>query len=74
MGMTLSEWRTKNGLSLEELGKKLGKSKGHMHAVEKTNNTTARLALDIERLTAGEVDAAFLNPEIAEARRKAKAA
>ena len=67
--MTLSEWRAKNGLSLEAVASKLNKSKGHLHAVEKDNYATARLALDIEQLTGGEVDAAFLNPEIAEARR-----
>jgi transcriptional regulator with XRE-family HTH domain len=69
--MTLSEWRKKNGLSLDALATQLDKSKGHIHAVEKDNYASARLALDIEKLTCGEVDAAFLNPEIAEARRAA---
>lgn len=69
--MTLSDWRAKEGLSLEALAAKLEKSKGHIHAVEKDGYATARLALDIEKLTNGEVDAATLNPEIAEARKAA---
>jgi hypothetical protein len=43
----------KQGLSLEALAAKLGKSKGHLHAVEKDGYATARLALDIETLTGG---------------------
>ena len=69
--MTLLEWRTKNGLSLQAVAEKLAKSKGHIHAVEDKGYATARLALDIETLTGGLVDAATLNPEIAEARRAA---
>jgi transcriptional regulator with XRE-family HTH domain len=69
--MTLSEWRTQQGLSLEALADKLNKSKGHLHAVEKDGYATARLALDIETLTGGLVDAAALNPEIREARKAA---
>jgi transcriptional regulator with XRE-family HTH domain len=68
--MTLTEWRKQNGLSLQAVAEQLGKTKGHIHSVENTNRATARLALDIERLTGGRVDAAFLNPEIAEARRQ----
>jgi hypothetical protein len=69
--MTLSDWRAREGLSLEAAAAKLGKSKGHLHAVEKDGYATARLALDIEALTDGAVDAGSLNPEIAEARRAA---
>jgi transcriptional regulator with XRE-family HTH domain len=69
--MTLTEWRTQHGLSLEALADKLSKSKGHLHAVEKDGYATARLALDIEKLTGGAVDAADLNPEIREARKAA---
>ena len=69
--MTLLEWRKEHGLSLEAVASKLDKSKGHLHAVEKDGYATARLALDIELLTSGAVDAASLNPEVAEARRDA---
>jgi transcriptional regulator with XRE-family HTH domain len=69
--MTLSEWRKEQGLSLDAVASKLDKSKGHLHAVEKSGYATARLALDIEILTGGKVDAASLNSDIAEARRQA---
>jgi transcriptional regulator with XRE-family HTH domain len=69
--MTLTEWRKQNGLSLEALAAKLQKSKGHLSAVENDGYATARLALDIEALTDGAVDAGSLNPEIAEARKAA---
>lgn len=69
--MTFSEWRKASDLSLEAVALKLDKSKGHLHAVEKTGYATARLALEIEKLSGGQVDAADLNPEIAEARKAA---
>lgn len=69
--MTLTEYRLKHELSLEALATRLGKSKGHLHAVEKDGYATAKLALAIERETNGLVDAASLNPEIAEARKAA---
>jgi hypothetical protein len=52
-------------MSLEAVASKLDKSKGHLHAVENGITRRRELALDIEQLTDGEVDAAFLNPEIA---------
>jgi DNA-binding XRE family transcriptional regulator len=69
--MTLPEYRQKHGLSLDAMAALLGKSKGHLHAVEKEGYATAKLALAIERETRGLVDAASLNPEIREARRAA---
>lgn len=69
--MTLTEYRQKHGLSLEAMARLVGKSKGHLHAVEKDGRATAKLALAIERQTRGLVDAASLNDEIAEARRAA---
>lgn len=67
--MTLSEYRKDKGLSLEAIGALIGKSKGHVHAIEQSNRCSAKVALALERVTEGLVDAAFLNPEIAEARR-----
>lgn len=69
--MTLTEYREKHGMTLEQFAVRVNKSKGHIHAVEKENYATAKLALAIERETGGEVSAAFLNPEIAEARKAA---
>jgi transcriptional regulator with XRE-family HTH domain len=69
--MTLTEYRSKHGLTLEQFGFRVGKSKAQIHSIEKGNYATAKLALAIERETAGSVDAAFLNPEVAEARKAA---
>ena len=69
--MTLTEYRKKHGLSLEAFGELVGKSKGHIHAIEQNNCATAKLAMAIEKATNGEVNAAFLNSSIAEARRAA---
>lgn len=71
--MTLTNYREKHGLTLEQFGALVGKSKAQIHAIEKGNYATAKLALAIERATDGAVDAAFLNPQIAEARRAAAA-
>jgi transcriptional regulator with XRE-family HTH domain len=67
--MTLTDYRMKHGLTLEQFGVLVGKSKAQIHAIEKGNYATAKLALAIEQRTGGEVDAAFLNPQIAQARR-----
>lgn len=69
--MTLTDYREKHGLTLEQFGVRVGKSKAQIHAVEKTNYATAKLALAIERETGGAVSAAYLNPQVAEAREAA---
>lgn len=69
--MTLTEYRAKHGLSLEQFGLRVNKSKAQIHAIEAKNYATAKLALAIETETGGAVDAAFLNPEIAQARKAA---
>ncbi len=69
--MTLTEYRKQHGLSLEAFGALVGKSKGHIHAIEQSNCATAKLAMAIERATDGAVSAAFLNSSIAEARKQA---
>lgn len=69
--MTLTDYREKHGLSLEQFGILVSKSKAQIHSIEKDNYATAKLALAIERATAGAVNAAFLNPQIAEARKAA---
>jgi DNA-binding XRE family transcriptional regulator len=69
--MTLTEYRRKRGMSLEQFGSLVGKSKAQIHAIEKGNYATAKLALEIERVTEGIVSAAYLNPQVAEARKAA---
>lgn len=69
--MTISDFRKREGheLTLEQFGELIGKSKGHVHAIEQDNKCSAKLALRIEAVTDGLVDAASLNDEIAQARR-----
>jgi DNA-binding XRE family transcriptional regulator len=69
--MTLTEYRSKHGLSLAQFGVMVGKSKAQIHAIEKTNYATAKLAMAIERATGGCVDAGFLNSDISAARKQA---
>ncbi len=69
--MDLATYRETHGLSLEAMASRVGKSKGHLHAVESASYATAKLALAIEAATGGAVDAATLNPEIAQARQAA---
>lgn len=69
--MTLSAYLKQHGLTLEQFGVRVGRSKAQIHEIQKRNYAPAKLALAIERETNGEVDAAFLNPEIAQARKAA---
>lgn len=66
--MTVKEFRKHKGWTLETLAGHLGKTKGHLSAIEDSGRCTAKLALAIERLSGNLVDAASLNDEIAEAR------
>lgn len=68
---TINQYRTAEGLTLEAFAALVGKSKGHIHEVESTMRCSAKLALAIEDVTNGAVDAASLNDEIATARRAA---
>jgi DNA-binding transcriptional regulator YdaS (Cro superfamily) len=69
--MTITEYRASHGLTMEAFGATIGRSKGHMSEIERTNRCSPRLALAIEKATDGQVDAASLNDEIADARRQA---
>lgn len=64
----ITQYRKEQGLTLEAFAALVGKSKGHMSEVEKTSRCSAKLALEIERVTGGAVSAAVLNGEIAQAR------
>lgn len=70
-GMTITAYRTLKGLSLASFGAMIGRSKGHLHEIERTNRCSAELAMEIERVTEGAVDAASLNDAIADARKAA---
>jgi len=64
----ITQYRKANGLTLEAFAALVGKRKGHMSGVENASRCSAKLALDIERATAGAIDAAALNSDIAQAR------
>lgn len=69
--MDIATYRKEHGLSLEAFGALIDKSKPHVHEIERTMRCSAKLALEIERVTANAVDAADLNDEIALARKAA---
>lgn len=69
--MDIATYREKHGLSLEAFGALVGKSKPHIHEIERTMRCSAKLALAIEKETKGQVNAAHLNDEIANARKAA---
>lgn len=69
--MDIATYRQTNDLTLEAFGALVGKSKPHIHEIERTMRCSAKLALEIERVTGGAVNAAHLNDEIAEARKAA---
>jgi hypothetical protein len=69
--MTITEYRKEHNLSMEQFGALIGRSKGHMSEIERTNRCPAKLALEIERHTIGQVDAASLNGDVSAARRQA---
>lgn len=64
----LTRYRKAEGLTLEAFAALVGKSKGHLHEVETTMRCTASLALAIETATGGNINAADLNDDIAQAR------
>lgn len=56
-------------MTLEQLAGQLGlRSKGHLSEIEGSNRCASRIALAIEGLSGGAVDAASLNDDIAAAR------
>lgn len=59
-------------MTLDQFAEALGvTSRGHMSVVERSGKCSLALALAIERLSEGEVDAAALNDDVAAARRAA---
>lgn len=69
--MDIATYRKERELSLEAFGALIGKSKPHVHEIERTMRCSAKVALAIEQATGSLVDAADLNDEIAAARKAA---
>lgn len=67
--LTVSALRSELGLTLAEMGERIGLSKSQMHDVEKSERASLTVALEIERLSGGRIDAADLNDGVREARR-----
>lgn len=66
--MTISELRKSLGLSQEEFARAVGlSSKGYVSDLEKADDPrcSVKVAIEIERLSAGKISAAELNPDVA---------
>lgn len=67
--MTIAELREELGLSLEAFAIRVGlRSKGQISEIERGAKPSVRVALEIERLSGGRIDAASLNADVALAR------
>ena len=65
---TVAALRAEMGLSLEEFGVRIGLSKGNASILERGGPCSLRVALALETLSGGRLDAARLNADVAAAR------
>lgn len=72
--LTVAALRAELKLTLAELGERIGLSKSQMHEVEATNRASLRVAVAIEALSAGRIDAAGLSDDVGLARHPAQIA
>lgn len=64
-GMNIAELRAEMGVSQEEFAALIGlSSKGNVSIIERENRCGLRVALKIEQLSGGRIDAASLNDEV----------
>lgn len=64
--MTIKELREKLCLTHQGFAERLGlKSKGYAYEIEKGAKPSVAIALEIEKLSEGLIDAASLNPDVA---------
>ena len=67
--LTIADLRAEMGLTLEEFGKRIGlASKGGVSAIEASNRCSLRVALSIESLSGGRIDAGAINEDVKAAR------
>lgn len=64
----VADLRATLGLTLEAMGARLGISKSQMHEVERTQRASLRVALKLEELADGAIDAAELSDDVRVAR------
>lgn len=69
--LTVASLRAELGLTLAEMGERIGLSKSQMHEVESTGRASLRVALAIEELSERRIDAAGLNDDVRAARHAA---
>lgn len=62
--LTIAALRTELTLTLQELGERIGLSKSQMHEVEQSNRASVRVAVALEELSGGRIDAAGLNEDV----------
>lgn len=58
--LTVAALRAELDLTLAQMGARVGLSKSQMHEVERSGQASLPVALEIERLSAGRIDAAAL--------------
>ena len=67
--LSIKDLRLSLGLTLEEFAREIGlTSKGHASEVERAGHCSLRVALAVEELSGGRIDAASLNEEVRLAR------
>lgn len=73
-GVSVAALRAELTLTLAEMGERIGLSKSQMHEVERTDRASLRVALAIEELSGGRIDAAALSDDVRVARHGAEVA
>jgi hypothetical protein len=64
-GMLIADLRTEMKLSLEAFAALIGlQSRGRMSVIERENRCSLKVALEIERLSGGRIDAADLSDDV----------
>lgn len=64
--MDIATFRKMRGLSQEAFARELGlKSKSHISEIEKANRCSPKVALEIERLSDGQISAAAISDAVA---------
>ncbi|BEV02225.1 helix-turn-helix transcriptional regulator [Novosphingobium olei] len=62
--ISVADLRTELGLTLAEMGERVGLSKSQMHDVERRNSATVRVSLMLESMSDGRLDAGVLCEEV----------
>lgn len=64
----IAQLRSELDLTLAQMGERVGLSKSQMHEVERTGQASLPVALEIEKLSGGRIDAASLSEAVRLAR------